>query len=92
MANKKKSELVVEVEPQTETVAPEVGVVGYTTPVNIEPLLKVKSRGRFIDGNLTKDFAKYGYPVNWPDSSIRNIPAWLYKKCLDSGGRFDLEA
>lgn len=88
MANKKKSEPVVEVEPQIETVAPVVEVVKVA---DIEPLLNVKSRGRFIDGNLATDFRKYGYPVNWPDSSIRNIPAWLYKKCLDSGGRFDLE-
>ena len=89
MANKKKSEPVVEVEPQAETVEPAVEVVEPV--VETEPLLQVKSRGRFIDGNLATDFRKYGYPVNWPDSSIRNIPAWLYKKCLDSGGRFDLE-
>ena len=81
MANKKKL--------QAETAEPEVEVV---PEVVLEPMLKVKSRGRFIDGNLSADFKKYGYPVNWPDGSVRRIPAWLYKKCLDSGGRFDLEA
>ncbi len=62
---------------------------GYATPA--EEMFKVKSRGRFIDGNLASEFRKYGYPVNWPDGQVRLISAYLYKKCLDSGGRFDLE-
>lgn len=73
--------VVVAIEPQSleavETVA--------------EALLSVKARGRFIDGGLTEDFKKYGYSVNWKDGEVRNIPAWLYKKCLNSGGRFDIE-
>lgn len=73
--------VVVAIEPQSlEAEAPA-----------LEALLSVKSRGRFIDGNLANDFKKYGYSVNWKDGEVRNIPAWLYKKCLDSGGRFDLE-
>lgn len=57
----------------------------------LEALLSVKSRGRFIDGGLANDFKQYGYSVNWKEGEVRKIPAWLYKKCLDSGGRFDLE-
>jgi hypothetical protein len=59
--------------------------------VEVVRLLSVRSRGRFVDGGLAKDFQLYGYPVEWKDKEVRNIPAWLYRKCLDSGGRFDLE-
>lgn len=73
--------VVVDIEPQSlEAVEPVA-----------EALLSVKSRGRFIDGGLANDFKQYGYAVNWKDGEVRKIPAWLYKKCLDSGGRFDVE-
>lgn len=88
MAKKKKviDAEPVEVEPQSlEAEAPVVEEVVK------EPTLTVRSRGRFIDGGLAEDFKKYGYSVNWKDGEVRNIPVWLYKKCLNSGGRFDIE-
>lgn len=91
MAKKK----IVEI-PQ-ETDAPAVEALKELKPVatvpieQVETLLFVRSRGRFADGGLAQDFAKYGYPVIWPNDTVRKIPNWLYRKCVNSGGRFDLE-
>jgi hypothetical protein len=85
MAKKKKT-----IDAEEEVVAIEPQSLEAVEPV-AEALLSVKSRGRFIDGGLAEDFKKYGYSVNWKDGEVRNIPAWLYKKCLNSGGRFDVE-
>jgi hypothetical protein len=62
-------------------------------PVKVElaePLLAVKALGTFKDGNLSAQFAKFGYKVEWKSGEVRHIPVWLYRLCLASGGRFEL--
>lgn len=70
--------------------ANEPSEVQVQEPVNAEPLLAVKALGTFKDGNLSAQFAKFGYKVEWKSGEVRHIPVWLYRLCLASGGRFEL--
>jgi len=55
-----------------------------------ENLMPVVSLEGFVDGGLSEHFAKYGYAVEWPKGELRRIPAWLWQRCVQSGGEFEL--
>lgn len=55
-----------------------------------EKLVRVKATEVFSDGTLLEAFGKLGYDVNWFRDEVRDIPVWLYKRCVQSGGEFEL--
>lgn len=62
-------------------------------PVEVEKpqvVLAFRALGTFKDGNLSGHFAELGYGVEWKSGEIRHIPDWLYRLCVNSGGRFEL--
>ena len=63
-------------------------------PEKAEPtkkLVKVRARGRFIDGGLRAQFEAEDIRLDWPRGEVRTISYELYKLCLKSGARFELE-
>lgn len=56
----------------------------------IEPKLAIRALSSFKDGNLAGHFAVLGYGVEWKSMEVRHIPEWLYRLCVNSGGRFEL--
>lgn len=55
-----------------------------------ENLMPVVALSGFTDGNLAEHFSKYGYGPEWPKGELRRIPAWLWQRCVQSGGEFEL--
>lgn len=55
-----------------------------------EAKLAIRALSSFKDGNLAGHFAVYGYGVAWKNMEVRHIPEWLYRLCLNSGGKFEL--
>jgi len=68
-----------------------------TEPLQKEPVgphskkykVKVRASETFTDGNLFQFFGELGYTGEWPKNEVREIPPWLYKRCLQSGGEFE---
>lgn len=56
----------------------------------IEAKLAIRALSTFKDGNLASHFAMLGYGVEWKSMEVRHIPEWLYRLCVNSGGRFEL--
>lgn len=54
-----------------------------------ERLLALTVTTPFVDGNLAGFFAQYGYSVEWSANEVRNIPAWLAKRCEQSGAQLE---
>jgi hypothetical protein len=54
-----------------------------------EKLLSVAPMQWFSDGNLQDFMAAYGYPCEWPAGQVRHLPAWLIRRCINSGAEFE---
>ena len=67
-------------------------VVPTPQPVKSKPgLIAVRAVESFSDGNLDGFFAQYGYSGLWAANEVRHIPGWLFERCKNSGGEFELE-
>ena len=73
-----------------ETTQLETDVVPSEVAAPVEPKLAIRALASFKDGNLALHFAKLGYGVEWKSMEVRHIPEWLYRLCINSGGRFEL--
>lgn len=81
MTAKKKSDEVADEIENAVIVIPE------TLPK--EKLLKFRATSPFSDGNLREGMEKYGYPVEWRTDEVRELPAWLIRRCIQSGAELD---
>lgn len=55
-----------------------------------EKLLAFTVSARFVDGNLSDFFRQYGYNgEEWVKDEVRNIPAWLAQRCIQSGAELE---
>lgn len=78
MTPKKKDETAAEAQPDTPV-----------PPLPTEKLLKFRAISPFSDGNLREGMEKYGYSVEWRMNEVRSLPAWLIKRCVQSGAELD---
>jgi len=70
---------------KTSQIEPEVQTVPAKKK---ERMVRVFAEESFVDGNLRQFFEQYGYDVFWPMNEVREIPEWLYIRCVNSGGTF----
>lgn len=54
-----------------------------------EKLLKFRAVSFFSDGNLREGMEKYGYTVEWRANEVRALPAWLIRRCVQSGAELE---
>jgi hypothetical protein len=54
-----------------------------------EKLLTFRAVTFFSDGNLRESMEKYGYACEWRTNEVRNLPAWLIKRCIQSGAELE---
>jgi hypothetical protein len=60
-----------------------------TPPPPKEKLLTFRAVAFFSDGNLREAMEKYGYVCEWKMNEVRSLPAWLIKRCIQSGAELD---
>jgi hypothetical protein len=48
------------------------------------------SPGGFFDGNLKGFFEQIGQDPKIDTNEIRELPAWLLERCINSGGQFEV--
>jgi hypothetical protein len=54
-----------------------------------EKLLTFRAVTFFSDGNLREGMEKYGYACEWKMNEARSLPAWLIKRCIQSGAELE---
>ncbi len=54
-----------------------------------EKLLKFRAIVSFSDGNLREFMENYGYECEWRMNEVRALPAWLIRRCIQSGAELD---